>query len=270
VAASPGRVPVRFPPGPPCCRRAAPPGHSHLGQRVRYTDTRTRTAVAWRIIAHLARGRPCFGEPIVRHCGRFCYVAAPGHRGRTPILRYQGSGGRRAIGVYLASSGQFTESELPASFGPAAGIQNKKSMPPLLFTRVPKPATYGPHPAPEVQAAKVGHEVFPSHVTEDVDFFGCRPAVVRCAIFRGDENAARIGEHLRGRRGLAGMARGVEAASVDGGGFVRGGGMPGRGDGLGCELKGDGVLDWAGYPAEASRTGTASTGPDRSSRIAGR
>jgi hypothetical protein len=58
------------------------------------------------------------------------------------------------------------------------------------------------------------------------------------------------------------MAWGVEAASVDGGGFVRGGGMPGRGDGLGCELKGDGVLDWAGYPAEASRTGTASTGPD--------
>jgi len=33
------------------------------------------------------------------------------------------------------------------------------------------------------------------------------------------------------------MARGVEAAGVDGGGVVRGGGMPGRGDGLGCELK---------------------------------
>jgi hypothetical protein len=33
---------------------------------------------------------------------------------------------------------------------------------------------------------KCEHEVFPGQ-TEDVDFFGCRPAVVRCAIFRGDE-----------------------------------------------------------------------------------
>jgi hypothetical protein len=43
--------------------------------------------------------------------------------GPTPIvrLRYQGSADRRANGIYLASSGQYTESELPASFGPKTG-----------------------------------------------------------------------------------------------------------------------------------------------------
>ena len=85
----------------------------------------TRTAVTRRIIAHVRRGWPRLGEPIVRHRGRFCYVSAllPGHREPTPILRlrYQGSADRWAIGIYLASSGQYTESELPASFGPKTG-----------------------------------------------------------------------------------------------------------------------------------------------------
>jgi hypothetical protein len=47
----------------------------------------------------------------------------PGHREPTPILRlrYQGSADRWAIGIYLASTGQYTESELPASFGPKTG-----------------------------------------------------------------------------------------------------------------------------------------------------
>ncbi len=61
----------------------------------------------------------------MRHRGQFCYVSAvlPGHREPTPILRlrYQGSAGRWAIGIYRASTGQYTESELPASFGPATG-----------------------------------------------------------------------------------------------------------------------------------------------------
>jgi hypothetical protein len=61
----------------------------------------------------------------VRHRGQFCYVSAvlPGHREPRPILRlrYQGSAGRWAIGIYLASTGQYTESELLASFGPATG-----------------------------------------------------------------------------------------------------------------------------------------------------
>jgi hypothetical protein len=88
-------------------------------------DPQTRTAVTRRIIAHVTRGWPRLGEPIVRHRGQFCYVSAllPGHREPTPILRlrYQGSADRWAIGIYLASSGQYTESELPASFGPNTG-----------------------------------------------------------------------------------------------------------------------------------------------------
>jgi hypothetical protein len=88
-------------------------------------DPQTRTAVTQRIIAHVTRGWPRLGEPIVRHRGQCCYVSAllPGHREPTPILRlrYQGSADRWAIGIYLASSGQHTESELPTSFGPATG-----------------------------------------------------------------------------------------------------------------------------------------------------
>jgi hypothetical protein len=88
-------------------------------------DPQTRTAVTQRIIAHVRRGWPRLGEPIVRHRGQYCYVSAllPGHREPTPILRlrYQGSADRWAIGTYLASSGQYTESELPTSFGPATG-----------------------------------------------------------------------------------------------------------------------------------------------------
>ena len=88
-------------------------------------DPQTRTAVTQRIIAHVRRGWPRLGEPIVRHRGQFCYVSAvlPGHREPTPILRlrYQGSADRWAIGIYLASTGQYTESELPASFGPTTG-----------------------------------------------------------------------------------------------------------------------------------------------------
>ena len=88
-------------------------------------DPQTRTEVTRRIIAHVTRGWPRLGEPIVRHRGRYCYVSAllPGHREPTPILRlrYQGSADRWAIGIYLASSGQYAESELPASFGPKTG-----------------------------------------------------------------------------------------------------------------------------------------------------
>ena len=45
-------------------------------------DPQTRTAVTQRIIAHVMRGWPRLGEPIVRHRGRFCYVSAllPGYR----------------------------------------------------------------------------------------------------------------------------------------------------------------------------------------------
>jgi len=89
----------------------------------------TRAAVTQRIIARVRRGWPRLGEPIVHHRGQYCYVAAllPGHREPTPILRlrYQGSADRWAIGIYLASSGQYTESELPASFGPETGTRRR-------------------------------------------------------------------------------------------------------------------------------------------------
>ncbi|WP_223839670.1 hypothetical protein [Saccharopolyspora pogona] len=85
----------------------------------------TRTAVTQRITAHVTRGWPDLGEPVVRHHGQFCYVSAvlPGHHDPTPILRlrYQGSADRWAIGIYLASKDRYTESELPTSFGPETG-----------------------------------------------------------------------------------------------------------------------------------------------------
>jgi hypothetical protein len=85
----------------------------------------TRTAVTERIIAHVARGWPHLGVPIVNHRGQFCYVSAvlPGTRKPTPILRlrYQGSVDRWAIAIYLASHERYTESELPTSFGPKTG-----------------------------------------------------------------------------------------------------------------------------------------------------
>jgi hypothetical protein len=82
-----------------------------------------QNAVTRRITAHVTAGWPRLGEPLVRHLGQYCYVAAllPGRSDHTPILRYQGSADHRAIAIYKASTGQDTESELPGSFGPATG-----------------------------------------------------------------------------------------------------------------------------------------------------
>ena len=70
-------------------------------------------------------GWPRLGEPEVRYRGKYCYVAAklPGHREPTPILRlrWQGDPDNWAIGIYKASTGQYTETELPAAFGGAEG-----------------------------------------------------------------------------------------------------------------------------------------------------
>jgi hypothetical protein len=88
-------------------------------------DQATRTAVTARIIAHVKRGWPHLGAPVVRYRGQFCYVDAvlPGHRQPTPILRlrHQGSTDRWNIGIYLASDERYTEDELPTSFGPKTG-----------------------------------------------------------------------------------------------------------------------------------------------------
>ena len=85
----------------------------------------TRTAVTERIIAHVTNLWPHLGKPAVRHTGQFCYVGAvlPGSREPTPILRlrYKGSADRWAIAIYLASDDRYTESELPACFGPVTG-----------------------------------------------------------------------------------------------------------------------------------------------------
>ena len=61
----------------------------------------------------------------VRYRGRYCYVAAklPGHREATPILRlrWQDDPDNWAIGICKASTGQYSETELPAPFGGAEG-----------------------------------------------------------------------------------------------------------------------------------------------------
>ena len=71
-------------------------------------DPQTRSAVTQRIIAHVTAAGPASASPSCAIAGQFCYVSAvlPGHREPTPIL---------------ASTGQYTESELPASFGPTTG-----------------------------------------------------------------------------------------------------------------------------------------------------
>ena len=88
-------------------------------------DQQTRNAVTRRIIAHVTAGWPRLGEPLVRYRGQYCYVAAllPGHREPAPILRlrYQGSADDWAIGIYKASTGQYSENELPGAFAGATG-----------------------------------------------------------------------------------------------------------------------------------------------------
>ena len=92
-------------------------------------DQQTRNAVTRRITAHVTAGWPRLGEPLIRHRGQYCYVAAllPGHREPTPILRlrYQGSEDHWAIGIYKASTGQYSETELPGSFGRQQARPNK-------------------------------------------------------------------------------------------------------------------------------------------------
>jgi len=88
-------------------------------------DQQTRNAVTRRIIDHVTAGWPRLGEPLIRYRGQYCYVAPllPGHREPTPILRlrYHGSADDWAIGIYKASTGQYTENELPGALAGATG-----------------------------------------------------------------------------------------------------------------------------------------------------
>jgi hypothetical protein len=105
--------------------RPAAPAPAIMDSMPGTPDPQTRTEVTRRIVAHVTRGWPRLGEPIVRHRGQYCCVSAllPGHREPAPILRlrYQGSADCWAIGIYLASTDRYTESELPASSGPKTG-----------------------------------------------------------------------------------------------------------------------------------------------------
>jgi hypothetical protein len=72
----------------------------------------------------------------------------PGHHEPTPILRlrYQGSADRWAIGIYLASRGQYP-SRIAASFGPKTGTPEQEVDDTFVLMRAPKPAVYGAQPA---------------------------------------------------------------------------------------------------------------------------
>jgi hypothetical protein len=88
-------------------------------------DQPTRNAVTGRIIAHVTAGWPRLGEPLVRYRGQYCYIAAllPGHHEPMPILRlrWQGSADDWVIGIYKASTGQYSENELPGALTGATG-----------------------------------------------------------------------------------------------------------------------------------------------------
>jgi hypothetical protein len=88
----------------------------------------TRDATAARIIAHVRRGWPHLGEPVITFRGQFCYVALPGPRRArwrkpappSPVLRlrYQGHIDRWKIAIYKYSTENYTEAELPTSGPP--------------------------------------------------------------------------------------------------------------------------------------------------------
>lgn len=122
-------------------------------------DEQTRNAVTRRIIARVAAGWPRLSEPFVRYRGQYCYVAVllPGHRDPIPILRlrYQGSADEWAIGIYKASTGQYSENEFPGSFGGATGTPEQGIDETFILYADPQPGTDPAHPATR-QNAKVG------------------------------------------------------------------------------------------------------------------
>jgi hypothetical protein len=69
--------------------------------------------------------RPRLGPPEVCFRGRYCYLAVslPGHRQPAPFLRlhWLGSPDEWAIGIYKASTEQYSETEFPWSYGPLTG-----------------------------------------------------------------------------------------------------------------------------------------------------
>ena len=94
-------------------------------------DQATKDATSRRITAHVRRGWPHLDEVVISFRGQFCYVALPGPRRArwrkpappSPILRlrYQGHIDRWKIAIYKYSTENYTEAELPTSFGPRTG-----------------------------------------------------------------------------------------------------------------------------------------------------
>jgi hypothetical protein len=94
-------------------------------------DQATQDAATARITAHVRRGWPHLGDPVVTFRAQFCYVALPGRRRArwrkpeppSPVLRlrYQGHIDRWKIAIYKYSDEAYTEAELPTSFGPRTG-----------------------------------------------------------------------------------------------------------------------------------------------------
>jgi hypothetical protein len=88
-------------------------------------DEQARNDVTARVTARVTAGWPRLGQPEVRFRSRYCYVAVtlPGHRAPTPFLRlrWTGSPDEWAIGIYKATTEQYSESEFPWSYGPLTG-----------------------------------------------------------------------------------------------------------------------------------------------------
>ena len=72
----------------------------------------------------------------------------PGRSDPTPILRlhYQGSADHWAIAIYKDSAGQYTEAELPGSFGEATGTPEEGTDDILVRYADPEPETDRAHP----------------------------------------------------------------------------------------------------------------------------
>jgi hypothetical protein len=84
-------------------------------------DPQTRTAVTQRITAHVTRGWPTSASPSCATADGTATSLPSCPATASLRLRYQGSADCWATGIYLASSGQYTESGLPASSGPKTG-----------------------------------------------------------------------------------------------------------------------------------------------------
>ena len=101
-------------------------------------DQQTRNAVT----ARIAEGWPRLGEPAVTWRGRYCYVAAkPGRRQPAPFprLRWQDSPDEWAIGIYKATTEQYSENGSPGPSARSPARPNRESTRPSPSTQARRP-----------------------------------------------------------------------------------------------------------------------------------